>query len=168
VLVYELGRFEDNRPFFTMKLVKGLTLASLLEQRPSPQHDLPRFLAIFEQVSQTVAYAHARGVIHRDLKPANVMVGSFGEVQVMDWGLAKVLPKDGAAREDGPGPPRELTNIRTAPADAVPAGQRLGTLYGLGTFGYMPPEQALGESGQISSRADVFSLGAILCCILTG
>ena len=76
-----------------MKLVKGRTLAALLAERSEP--DLPRFLSIFEAVCQTVAYAHSRGVIHRDLKPSNVMVGSFGEVQVMDWGLAKVLPRDG-------------------------------------------------------------------------
>ena len=93
VPVYELGRLPDRRPFFAMKLVKGQTLAALLAGRSSPADDLPRFLAIFEAVCQTVAYAHARGVIHRDLKPSNVMVGSFGEVQVMDWGLAKVLPQ---------------------------------------------------------------------------
>ena len=81
----------DNRPFFAMKLVKGRTLAELLKERADPADDLPRFLSIFEQISQTVAYAHSKGVIHRDLKPANVMVGAFGEVQVMDWGLAKVL-----------------------------------------------------------------------------
>src|SRR5439155_12137203 len=91
VPVYELGAFADQRPYFTMKLVKGQTLATLLAQRGEPGQDRPRFLKVFEQVCQTLAYAHARGVIHRDLKPANVMVGKFGEVQVMDWGLAKVL-----------------------------------------------------------------------------
>src|SRR5262249_34137642 len=80
--------------------VKGRTLAALLKDRPDPASGLPRFLAIFESVCQTVAYAHTHGVIHRDLKPLNVMVGSFGEVQVMDWGLAKVLPR-GAAADDG-------------------------------------------------------------------
>jgi hypothetical protein len=84
VPVYELGAFADQRPYFTMKLVKGRTLASLLDERRSPAYDLPRFLSIFESICQTIAYAHARGVIHRDLKPSNVMVGSFGEVQVMD------------------------------------------------------------------------------------
>jgi hypothetical protein len=98
VPVYELGTFPDRRPYFAMKLVKGRTLASLLHERTGPAVDLPRFLAIFEQVCQTVAYAHARRVIHRDLKPSNVMVGSFGEVQVMDWGLAKVLPEGGHRR----------------------------------------------------------------------
>jgi hypothetical protein len=84
VPVYELGAFADRRPYFAMKLVKGRTLASLLAHRKEPADELPRLLGIFEQVAQTVAYAHARGVIHRDLKPSNIMVGSFGEVQVMD------------------------------------------------------------------------------------
>src|SRR5262245_11562751 len=77
VPVYDIGRFGD-RPFFTMKLVKGHTLAALLGERPSPSEDRPRFLAITLQVAQAMAYAHAKGVIHRDLKPSNVMVGGFG------------------------------------------------------------------------------------------
>jgi serine/threonine-protein kinase len=167
VPVYELGRINDNRPFFTMKLVKGQTLDLLLEQRADPRDNLPRFLTIFEQLCQTVAYAHARGVIHRDLKPANVMVGSFGEVQVMDWGLAKVLSREGR-RDSTTRPATALTNIRTTAAGAIAEGQRAGTLFGMGTFGYMPPEQALGETEHIDERADVFALGAILCVILTG
>src|SRR5262249_2375238 len=149
--VYELGQFPDQRPYFTMKLVKGKTLKELLEQRSSPQEDLPRFLTIFGQVCQTVAYAHARGVVHRDLKPGNVMVGSFGEVQVMDWGLAKVLPRAAQAEETPSA--QEVTDIRTRPSGAAPVGQRLGTRYGMGTFGYMPPEQALGDAEQIDERA---------------
>jgi serine/threonine-protein kinase len=89
--VYEMGRLGDGRPFFAMKLIEGRTLAGLLAERPSPAHDLPRFLRHFEAVCQVVGYAHSRGVLHRDLKPANVMVGAFGEVQLMDWGLAKDL-----------------------------------------------------------------------------
>ena len=104
VPVYELGRFPDRRPYFTMKLVKGRTLADLLQDRPDVSHESARFLTIFEQVCQTVAYAHSKGVIHRDLKPANVMVGAFGEVQVMDWGLAKVLTERPAAAD-----PQETT-----------------------------------------------------------
>src|ERR1700722_16070667 len=96
VPVYELGAFTNRRPFFAMRLVKGRTLASLLSDRPDPARDLSHFLTIFEAVAQAVAYAHARGGIHRDLKPSNVMVGAFGEVQVMDWGLAKILPQGGA------------------------------------------------------------------------
>ena len=86
VPVYEIGILSDRRPYFAMKLIKGRTLAELLAGRTAAQENLPHLLSIFEAVCQTVAYAHARGVIHRDLKPANIMVGSFGEVQVMDWG----------------------------------------------------------------------------------
>jgi hypothetical protein len=97
--VYELGQFADRRPFFSMKLVKGETLSRLLASRADLAAERGRFIGIFEQVCQTMAYAHSRGVIHRDLKPANIMVGAFGEVQVMDWGLAKVLPAGGVADE---------------------------------------------------------------------
>ncbi len=93
--IHELGLDADLRPYFTMRLVKGRTLAALLEETPDPTHDLGRFLAVFEQVCQTIAYAHVRGVIHRDLKPSNIMVGAFGEVQVVDWGLSKVLRQGG-------------------------------------------------------------------------
>ena len=152
VPVYELGRFGDGRPFITMKLIEGYTLAAMLRGRGrDPLADLPRFLAIFEQVCQAVAYAHSKGIVHRDLKPANVMVGAFGEVQVMDWGFAKVLADDAA---DG----------RSLPAGDT-GGSRGESL--MGTPAYMPPEQARGEE-QIDPRADVFALGAILCEILTG
>jgi serine/threonine protein kinase len=99
VPVYELGQFADERPYFSMKLVKGQTLAALLAERTSPADDRARFLGIFSKICETLAYAHSRGVIHRDLKPANIMVGAFGEVQVMDWGLAKVLGVGGVADE---------------------------------------------------------------------
>jgi serine/threonine protein kinase len=167
VPVYELGRFSDRRPFFTMKLVKGQTLATLLAERTAPS-DLPRFLKVFEQVCQTMAYAHARGVIHRDLKPSNVMVGAFGEVQVMDWGLAKVLTY-------GATPPHaeEVRAIQTARsrnaasgAEERQEGTEAGTI--LGTLAYMAPEQARGEVGKLDERCDVFGLGAVLCEILTG
>jgi eukaryotic-like serine/threonine-protein kinase len=168
VPVYELGTFADRRPFFAMKLVKGQTLSHLLKARSSPQADLPRFLAIFEQVAQTVAYVHARGVIHRDLKPSNVMVGSFGEVQVMDWGLAKVLSRGGVADDETAGrlPPEEtvIATARSVGAD-VELSQP-GSV--LGTPSYMAPEQARGEIETIDERADVFALGSILCEILTG
>src|SRR4051812_45824775 len=89
--VHDLGILPDGRPFLAMKLIKGQTLEELLKDRTDPSADRGRFVAAFEAVCQAVAYAHAHDVVHRDLKPANVMVGSFGEVQVMDWGLAKVL-----------------------------------------------------------------------------
>jgi eukaryotic-like serine/threonine-protein kinase len=165
VPVYELGALTDHRPFFTMKLVKGQTLAALLAGRSSPADDLPRFLSIFEAICQTVAYAHSRGVIHRDLKPSNVMVGSFGEVQVMDWGLAKVLPRDGEKKDNVPAPADE-TIVATLRSSGESELSQAGSA--LGTPAYMPPEQARGELESVDRRADVFSLGAILCEILTG
>ena len=110
VPIYELGTFADKRPFFSMKLVKGQTLADLLADRTGPADDLPRFLSIFAAIAQTIAYSHTRGVIHRDLKPSNVMVGSFGEVQVMDWGLAKVLPRGGVVADAKAGQERRPGN----------------------------------------------------------
>jgi serine/threonine-protein kinase len=163
VPVYELGRFADRRPFFTMKLVKGRTLAQLLKERPHPGHDQARFLSIFEQVCQTVAYAHSKGVIHRDLKPSNVMVGSFGEVQVMDWGLAKVRGSGGG---DDPAATVAGTVIRTVRSGST--AEQDGRTGVIGTPAYMAPEQARGEVEAVGERADVFGLGAILCVILTG
>jgi serine/threonine-protein kinase len=173
VPVYDIGRFGE-RPFFTMKLVKGHTLAALLSERTDPAADRPRFLNVALQVAQAVAYAHAKGVIHRDLKPANVMVGAFGEVQVMDWGLAKVLAEGGVADEERASRqnrPQEGTLIRTARSSGGSAGSfgtdtEAGSL--LGTPAYMPPEQANGDIANLDRRADVFGLGAILCEILTG
>jgi serine/threonine-protein kinase len=143
VPIYELGAFADRRPFFTMKLVKGRTLAEILAKRDSPAGDLPRLLGAFAQVCQTMAYAHARGVIHRDLKPSNVMVGSFGEVQVMDWGLAKVMPRCGVAEDAAAGPkPVHETVIATARTDSDGALSQAGCV--MGTPAYMAPEQARG------------------------
>ena len=168
VPIYELGTFTDRRPFFSMKLVKGHTLAELLEGRAGPADDLPRFLSIYEAICQTVAYAHARGVIHRDLKPSNVMVGSFGEVQVMDWGLAKVLPRGGVVDDARAGTSgRQETVIATARSGSDQPGlSHAGSV--MGTPSYMAPEQARGEIDQVDERADVFALGSILCEILTG
>ena len=168
VPVYELGTFGESRPYFTMKLVKGRTLAESLGDRAAPGDDLPRFLGIFEQIAQTVAYAHARGVIHRDLKPSNVMVGGFGEVQVMDWGLAKVLPRGGVVedREAGKTPAHETVIATARSGDDDPDLSRAGSV--LGTPAYMAPEQARGETDRLDERCDVFALGSILCEILTG
>jgi serine/threonine protein kinase/Flp pilus assembly protein TadD len=178
VPVYELGTFADHRPFFTMELVRGRTLADLLRARESPSDDLPRYLAAFEAVCQTMAYAHARGVIHRDLKPSNIMLGSFGEVQVMDWGLAKVLhpeegvesPHAGDGSENRPEPPHGPASraFDTHSAWGPSGGTSSQTGSVLGTPGYMAPEQAAGLVELVDERADVFGLGAILCEILTG
>ena len=165
VPVHELGTFADQRPYFTMKLVMGRTLAELLAARRHLDEDRARFLGIFEQVCQTMSYAHARGVIHRDLKPGNVMVGSFGEVQVMDWGLAKVL-RAGAAT-DGTDAERPIQNGIDCGRDGSGVdASRVGSV--LGTPAYMAPEQARGETVWLDRRVDVFGLGAILCEVLTG
>ena len=166
VPVYELGALADRRPYFAMKLVKGRTLATLLAERESPADDRPRFLAVFEQVCQTVGYAHSRGVIHRDLKPSNIMVGTFGEVQVMDWGLAKVLPEGGASDDLSAGRIVDETMIQTSRSKADGDRSQAGSV--LGTPSYMAPEQAVGDVGVVDRRADVFGLGSILCEILTG
>jgi serine/threonine-protein kinase len=172
VPVYDIGRF-GARPFFTMKLVKGQTLAHLLAEGADHTQDRPRFLSIALQVVQTIAYAHAKGVIHRDLKPANIMVGAFGEVQVMDWGLAKVLTEGGVADEEKASRQHqhdEGTQIRTTRSSGSTGGFGIDTEAGslLGTPAYMPPEQANGDIANLDRRADVFGLGAILCEILTG
>ena len=175
--IYELGQFADKRPFFAMKLVKGVTLSKLLADRAEPSADRGRLLGIFEQVCQTMAYAHSRGVIHRDLKPANIMVGAFGEVQVMDWGLAKVLLAGGVADEkksralqQGQSIIQTLRSGVGSDPPGTPGSLGSQTLMGsvMGTPAYMPPEQALGEIDNLDERADVFGLGAILCEILTG
>ena len=180
--VYELGQLEDERPFFSMKLVRGRTLASLLGDRENADiestfdqtvSELPRLLAVFEQVCQTMAYAHSRGVIHRDLKPANIMVGAFGEVQVMDWGLAKVISEGGVADEKKASERIHRENSIKTLRSSDPSGSngsdmdtRLGSV--MGTLAYIAPEQASGEVDHLDERADVFALGAILCEILTG
>ncbi len=170
VPVYDIGRFGD-RPFFTMKLVKGQTLSALLAERTEAAADRPRLLGIALQVAQAMAYAHAKGVIHRDLKPANIMVGAFGEVQVMDWGLAKVLAEGGVADEEKASrqhQPVEGTLIRTSRSSGSGFGTDTEAGSILGTPAYMPPEQANGDIANLDRRADVFGLGAILCEILTG
>jgi len=98
--VFEVGQLADGRPYLAMKLIKGRTLEELLNERSSPAADRGRFLSVFQQVCQAVGYAHSRRILHRDLKTANVMVGAFGEVQVMDWGLAKLVePSNSLATE---------------------------------------------------------------------
>ena len=151
VPIHELGTFADDRPYFTMKLVKGRTLSQLLAEGRASEADRARVLGIFEQVCQTVAYAHSHGVIHRDLKPSNVMVGAFGEVQVMDWGLAKVLPRRprptrAAGRAETPVPETVIATARSlSDSDLSSAGSVLGTP------SYMAPEQARARSRRSTS-----------------
>lgn len=164
--IHDLGLLPDGRPFLAMKLIKGHTLADLLSDRSDPSHDRGRFVAAFEQVCQAVACAHAHAVIHRDLKPQNVMVGKFGEVQVMDWGLAKVLTDRADERSDAdPGATAAASAVKSL-RDTDDQLTQAGVV--LGTPAYMPPEQAIGAVDQIDRRSDVFGLGGILAAILTG
>ena len=168
VPVYELGLQSGERPYFAMKLVKGETLSAQLARRSDLSDDRRRFLGVFEQVCQTLAYAHSRNVVHRDLKPANVMTGAFGEVQVVDWGFAKVLSKGGVADEANSlsrsNERSVIETVRSTPGSG--SNSVAGSV--LGTPAYMPPEQALGDVENLDTRSDVFGLGAILCEILTG
>ena len=150
--VYHVGQCASGRPFLAMKLIAGETLDRLLAAQK-----VTSILSVFEAICQAVGYAHAQGVIHRDLKPANIMVGSFGEVQVMDWGLAKAL-----AREDDLAKQTEEPKSLATDSQATLAGSIIGTP------SFMPPEQARGDVALVSERSDVFGLGAILCVLLTG
>ncbi|MCS7469442.1 serine/threonine-protein kinase [Stieleria sp. ICT_E10.1] len=175
--VYDHGTFDDGTPFFSMKLVEGQTLQQIMKSRQAPCDDLGDLIGIFENVAQTIAYAHSQAVIHRDLKPHNIMVGRFGEIQVMDWGLAKRLGGDSESDHDA-----ATDSIRGAiDADLLtvtgedtssgetPHGSELTTAGDIvGTPGYMAPEQALGDIDSVDTRVDVFGLGAILFQILTG
>jgi len=161
VPVHGLGVLADGRPYFTMKLVKGPTLAESLAERRNPIHDLPHLLAIFLQVAHTIAYAHARGVIHLDLKPSNIMLGKYGEVRVMDWGLARVLTRRADGTSGG-----KLVDLG-ARADASESEAKPNGRF-MGTPGYMAPEQFLADPDRLDERTDVFALGAILCETLTG
>jgi len=167
VPVYELGLRSDALPFFAMKLVKGDTLAERLANRAGPEDDRRALLTAFREVCRTMAYAHARGVIHRDLKPANIMIGSFGEVQVVDWGFAKVLRRGGVDDEGLAKKAREaVTLITTVRSNEESAESIAGSI--MGTPAYMPPEQALGKVDELDEKSDIFGLGAILLEILTG
>ncbi len=146
--VYGSGRCEDDRPFYVMKKVQGRTLESLLQERgdrASDQRWIARLLAIFTQVCEGVADAHAHGVIHRDLKPENIIVSGQDYATILDWGLAK----------------RHSVTGSYADSNRTITGQVMGSP------GYMAPEQARGDSIKAGPQADVFSLGVILYRILT-
>jgi serine/threonine-protein kinase len=166
VPVYEVGRRPaDNQPFYTMRFVRGRTLGDAIaayhERRKRGQAgrlDLRELLGAFVQVCQAVAYAHSRGVLHRDLKPHNVALGDYGEVMVLDWGLAKV---NAEAEPIGKGRVAQTVVLETE-QDATQAGEALGTPQ------YMAPEQADGRPDLMDARTDVYGLGAILYQLLTG
>ncbi len=155
VPVYEAGDYQGRCPFFSMKVVEGSTLLARLAARTRPSEGLQDLLGAFRQVCGAVAYAHSSRVIHGDLKPDNVMVGRFGEVQVMDWGFAREL---GDRVEEVPSRIRSLLR----------ASCRVGTGSVFGTEAYMSPEQAEPNAHAYSDKTDVFGLGGILCHILTG
>jgi len=175
VPIHELGLDAQKRLFFAMKMVKGRSLAEVLNiHRDEPKKaekdwSLGRLLGIFVNICHALAYAHSRGVIHRDLKPANIMVGDFGEVYVMDWGLAKVLHGGGQLAETlslpvENGASAQVTKVVTERGPEANLTQE-GSV--LGTPMYMPPEQAAGQLQDINERSDVYSLGAILYEMLT-
>ena len=160
VPVHELGRDADGAIYFTMKLVKGRSLAEILTDARdgAESHSLVELLQIFLKACDGVAFAHSRGVVHRDLKPANIMVGDFGEVLVMDWGIARIVGQDEIADEETIQTDRQDTDL---PGMHTLAGQVMGSP------SYMPPEQASGQIDKIDHRSDIYSLGAILYTILT-
>jgi eukaryotic-like serine/threonine-protein kinase len=155
VPVHDAGTLPDGRMFYAMKRVDGRRLDEVASRDSAT---LPERLRIFQKICEAVAFAHAHGVVHRDLKPENVMVGPFGEVLVMDWGVAKV--REEAAEP----PPRAPQAVTAAPVSPAPTAE--GTV--LGTPAYMAPEQAAGRADMVGPSADVFALGAILQFLLTG
>lgn len=176
VPVHELGIDGQKRVFFSMKMVRGRSLAQVLDElrqgSPLAERDytLSRLLNTLVSVCNALAYAHALGVIHRDLKPANIMVGDFGEVYVMDWGLAKVLKEDEPATDPADPP---LATLATEGSETAVGSNKVvtsrqdetevtmeGTV--MGTPVYMPPEQANGQVRAIDRRSDIYALGAIL------
>ena len=157
VPVHDAGTLADGRVFYAMKFVEGWRLDRVAEEMTS----LPDRLRIFQRICDAVAFAHARGVLHRDLKPENIMVGPFGEVLVMDWGVAKILD----SRANDPETRNPESSASPAKGFSVqPAKTAHGTV--LGTPGYMAPEQARGDVESLDARADIFSLGALLQFLL--
>ncbi|MFO0565366.1 MAG: serine/threonine-protein kinase [Polyangiaceae bacterium] len=160
VPVYDLGRDEAGSEFFTMKRVKGHTLEEIVQAQRAGDGEMTakygrrKLLSAMSQVCLAVAYAHSRGVLHRDLKPANIMLGDFGEVYVLDWGIARIHGSEELASEE-----------RVVP-DAVEIPEtQVGAL--VGTPGYMSPEQARGETRGLTPASDIYSLGAILFELLS-
>lgn len=157
--VHEVGSLDDGRPYFTMKEVHGITLAQVIEDAHrdplgAAKWNEQRRLEIFHKVCETVAYAHARGVAHCDLKPLNVMVGAFGEVLVMDWGVARLVAPSGDTSTKEP--PVMIGGI--SPIETIVAG----------TPAYMAPEQASGRADLLGAQADVYALGVMLFELLAG
>ena len=157
VPIHDIGRLSDGRVYFTMQEIRGQTLKVHIARRALGQEgalSLRRIISAMYEVCEAVGYAHARGVLHRDLKPENIMLGDFGEVLVVDWGLARVLAQEG-----------QTTSLVTSRAAS---GHSTLTGHVHGTPAYMAPEQAAGERHRVSARSDVYALGGVLYTILSG
>ena len=158
VPVHDAGTLPDGRVFYVMKFVEG----SRIDQSVASVSSLPERLRLFLRICETVSFAHSRGILHRDLKPANVMVGAFGEVLVMDWGLAKILHPDAARSSEetivSAAPLSDTIAVDTATQTTSPTQDGMV----MGTPGFMSPEQAQGKSSSLDARTDIFSLGKLL------
>ncbi|WP_158542489.1 bifunctional serine/threonine-protein kinase/formylglycine-generating enzyme family protein [Lujinxingia litoralis] len=172
VPVHELGQLDDGRIFFAMREVRGRTLSQVIAERhqeyaelPPQQRDWDRtfrsLISIFLRVCEPIAYAHSRGILHRDLKPSNIMVGDYGEVQVLDWGLAKVCGHEPDHAQEFAQAPVTTDRHRDASFET-----HEGSI--VGTPAFMSPEQARGEHDRLGPASDVYSLGAILFNVLDG
>ena len=160
VPVHDAGTLSDGRVFYAMKFVEGGRLDRLARAGEGAAVALSDRLRLFQRICEAVGFAHARGILHRDLKPENVMVGPFGEVLVMDWGIAKILrdaPESSGGEKASGG---DLASVAAQAAGNSEAKTEHGTV--LGTPGYMAPEQARGDVEHLDERADIYSLGAIL------